>query len=52
MPVFVRASAGTLTAVQMTNEGGRVIAGTMTPDHRMWRPAVRRQAALVTRYTS
>lgn len=39
VPVFVRASAGTLTEVQMTNEGGRVIAGTMTPDHRMWRPA-------------
>jgi lipoprotein-anchoring transpeptidase ErfK/SrfK len=38
VPVFVRASAGTLTDVEMTNEAGRVIEGAMAPDHTAWRP--------------
>jgi hypothetical protein len=31
-PILVRASAGTLTDVQMINENGKPIAGIMTPD--------------------
>jgi len=38
-PVLVRASAGTLTDVQMVNENGRAIAGIMTPDRVAWKPA-------------
>jgi lipoprotein-anchoring transpeptidase ErfK/SrfK len=38
--VLVRASAGTLTDVQMVNENGKAIAGIMTPDHAVWKPAV------------
>lgn len=38
VPVFVRASAGTLTDVELTNESGRVIDGQMTPDQTAWRP--------------
>lgn len=38
VPVFVHAQAGTLTAVEMTNESGRDIPGTMTPDRTAWRP--------------
>jgi lipoprotein-anchoring transpeptidase ErfK/SrfK len=37
-PVFVRASAGALTDVEMTNENGRVIDGVMTPDRVAWKP--------------
>jgi lipoprotein-anchoring transpeptidase ErfK/SrfK len=37
-PVFVHASAGTLTDVQMVNENGRVIDGVMTPDRVAWKP--------------
>src|SRR5258708_27348154 len=39
-PVLVRASAGTLTDVQMVNEDGKAIAGIMTPDRVAWKPAV------------
>jgi lipoprotein-anchoring transpeptidase ErfK/SrfK len=39
-PVLVRASAGTLTDVQMVNENGKAIAGIMTPDRLAWKPAV------------
>ena len=39
-PVLVRASAGTLTDVQMVNENGKPIAGIMTPDRLAWKPAV------------
>jgi lipoprotein-anchoring transpeptidase ErfK/SrfK len=38
--VLVRASAGTLTDVQMVNEDGKAIAGIMTPDRAVWKPAV------------
>jgi lipoprotein-anchoring transpeptidase ErfK/SrfK len=39
-PVLVRASAGTLTDVQMVNEDGKTIPGTLTPDRAVWKPAV------------
>jgi lipoprotein-anchoring transpeptidase ErfK/SrfK len=38
VPVFVRASAGTLTDVELANESGRVIDGQMAPDRTAWRP--------------
>jgi lipoprotein-anchoring transpeptidase ErfK/SrfK len=38
--VLVRASAGTLTDVQMVNEDGKAIAGILTPDSEVWKPAV------------
>jgi lipoprotein-anchoring transpeptidase ErfK/SrfK len=39
-PVLVRASAGTLTDVQMVNENGKSVAGIMTPDRVVWKPTV------------
>jgi lipoprotein-anchoring transpeptidase ErfK/SrfK len=39
-PVLVRASAGTLTDVQMVNENGNPVAGIMTPDRVAWKPTV------------
>jgi lipoprotein-anchoring transpeptidase ErfK/SrfK len=39
-PVLVRASAGTLTDVQMVNENGKSVAGIMTPDRVAWKPTV------------
>ncbi|WP_067546287.1 L,D-transpeptidase [Nocardia crassostreae] len=37
-PVSVSTSSGVLRSVTMTNEEGRVIEGTLTPDHTSWRP--------------
>jgi lipoprotein-anchoring transpeptidase ErfK/SrfK len=38
--VSVAASAGTLTNVTMVNELGNAVAGVMTPDNTVWKPAV------------
>ncbi|WP_067700438.1 L,D-transpeptidase [Nocardia jejuensis] len=37
-PVEVSTSTGILSAVTMTNEDGRVIEGTLTPDKATWKP--------------
>ncbi|WP_081283293.1 L,D-transpeptidase [Mycobacterium asiaticum] len=39
-PIAVTASTGVLVAVQMVNETGKVIDGVLTPDQKMWKPAV------------
>lgn len=38
--VAVAASSGTLTNVTMVNELGNAVAGVMTPDNTVWKPAV------------
>jgi lipoprotein-anchoring transpeptidase ErfK/SrfK len=37
-PVSVTATSGTLTGVQMVNDGGTPVAGVLTPDHVVWHP--------------
>ena len=37
-PVMVTATTGTITDVTMTNDGGKVIPGVLTPDHTTWKP--------------
>lgn len=39
-PVVVKADAGTLTDVRMVNEGGKPVAGVMTPDSTVWKATV------------
>jgi lipoprotein-anchoring transpeptidase ErfK/SrfK len=39
-PVMVKADAGTLTDVRMTNETGKSVQGVMTPDNTAWKPTV------------
>jgi lipoprotein-anchoring transpeptidase ErfK/SrfK len=38
--VMVKADAGTLTDVRMTNEAGKSVQGVMTPDGAVWKPGV------------
>lgn len=38
--VLVTAASGTLTDVEMVNDGGKPIDGIMTPDNASWKPAV------------
>lgn len=37
-PIVVTATTGTLVAVQMRNETGKVIEGVVTPDNTVWKP--------------
>ena len=39
-PVLVTATTGTLTDVTLTNDGGKVIPGVLTPDRTAWKPTV------------
>jgi lipoprotein-anchoring transpeptidase ErfK/SrfK len=39
-PVLVTAATGTLTDVEMVNDGGKPIEGIMTPDNTSWKPAL------------
>jgi lipoprotein-anchoring transpeptidase ErfK/SrfK len=39
-PVMVTATTGTITDVTMTNDGGKVIPGVLTPDHTTWKPTI------------
>ncbi|TQR85411.1 L,D-transpeptidase family protein [Mycobacterium hodleri] len=37
---MVTATTGTITDVTMTNDGGKVIPGVLTPDHTTWKPTI------------